>query len=169
MDREATSEDSPFVDRDLSAYESYQSEIPSWPQQEQSQSRNRNWLTPLKSVWPLRPEHRRRFFLFNNQNDAHHVDAYEPPWDPLHLLSNIQQQVNSALTRPVIRLATSTKLLTVTSTVITPTVAVCIPSTLFAEPNNPPDCRRKRDTLSEGIDVESPDLLNISPSLPARQ
>ena len=92
-----------------------------------------------------------KYFLFDDE--AHAVQSFSV-FDPFNFFNTnpnsiYHYQPFQALTKPAFARRTVSKFITVTSTVITPVVSICISSNLFATPTNPTSCVRRRRHILE--------------------
>lgn len=119
---------------------------------------HQDWPTSRSQGSSFNADHK-YFFL---DNEAHVVHSIRPFGEPLlsYLFNfNSYDPPIGGLTRPAFaRRTVSTLYRTYTSTVVTPTINVCIPTNLFANPNNVTSCVRRRRSNYET------DLLEVSPS-----
>ena len=119
------------------------------------------------------PSNRKFFFgLFDNNDNEQGINTIMSPYnlfDPFNLFAHYyqnnppsQNRPLSALTRPAFVLRTVSVAMTVTTTVVTPLVTLCISSNMFATPTNATSCAVV-NTRRRSIEEDFPH--NFSPSL----
>ena len=119
------------------------------------------------------PSNRKFFFgLFDNNDNEQGINTIMSPYnlfDPFNLFAHYyqnnppsQNRPLSALTRPAFALRTVSVVMTVTTTVVTPLVTLCISSNMFATLTNATSCAVV-NTRRRSIEEDFPH--NFSPSL----